>query len=265
MSAELGRLTEAEQWKERWEEAGSDFRDVRFNIHSPSFREKHRIFCEELSEARGSSVLEIGAYPGSYLWYFYSVFGCEPWGVEYVEALAAQASMGLAQAGVPAKIIAKDFFDLDPQMDAKIDGWDIAASFGFVEHFDDPIPVIRRHFDMVRKGGLVIVSIPNHAGICGSILKIVDREVWSQHNHMALADLIDAFNAVENNKVCFSGHIGHIGFWNTGLSIVLRRKWKGLYPVGRAPLWMIEQLGRYLVPNNRITSPEAMVIARKLS
>lgn len=255
------RLSTKTQWEERWKNGGKS--KLAFDPCQPLFRDTNRILQRLVPKSDKGKFLEVGAYPGKYLWYFYKYFGYEPWGVEYVESCASRAQDMLDSHKVPAKIIADDFFNINPG-DHSIDGgWDLVASFGFVEHFENPTIAVSKHLEVAKPGGLVVISVPNHAGWNGSIMRVVDKEKWSQHNCMALSDLVSAFDNAGNNKILFAGYVGHIGFWNVCVYENAKRKMGKWYPVLRAPLWIVEKIGRLIVPNNAKSSPEMILIARK--
>jgi len=109
-----------------------------------------------------------------------------------------------------------------------------------------------------------VISVPNHAGWNGKIMRYVDKDKWKQHNCMSLNDLVEAFNKAGNNKILFSGHAGHIGFWNAGVYPKLKDLMGKWYLLIRTPMWLIERLGQWTIPNNKITSPEILVVAKKL-
>jgi len=133
---EVTRLSKKDQWESRW--SGAIKNKLAFDPEQPLFRETHRILHKYLPQANHEKFLEVGAYPGKYLWYFYNYFGYEPWGVEYVESCAHQAKEMLDSEKVPAHIIVDDFFNLSAGQYIEGGGWDLVASFGFVEHFDEP-------------------------------------------------------------------------------------------------------------------------------
>jgi len=257
----LTRLSQKEQWESRW----SNVRKQRlaFDPKQPLFRETHKLLQNYLPCDSGRRFLEVGAYPGKYLWYFHRYYGYEPWGIEYVESCAEKAKELLRNENVPANIIAKDFFDFSHSDYGDEHGWDVVASFGFVEHFDQPEIAVSRHLEVARPDGYVVVSVPNHAGWNGNIMKVVDKNKWSQHNRMNLPDLVRAFEVTGGNQVLFAGHVGHLGFWNTCLYETAKSKLGALYPLVRAPLSIAEHLGSKIVPNNGLTSPELVVIAQK--
>jgi SAM-dependent methyltransferase len=185
------RLSKKEQWESRWSKVSKN--KLTFDPEQPMFREMHRILRRYLSQVFNGKFLEVGAYPGKYLWYFYKYHGYEPWGVEYVESCAHQAQEMLDSAKIPAHMIVEDFFNLRADKYIEGDGWDLVASFGFVEHFDEPEVAVSKHLEVACPGGLVIVSVPNHAGWNGKIMRYVDNDKWKQHNCMSLDDLILAF------------------------------------------------------------------------
>jgi len=255
------RLSNKTQWASRWNK--NTISELTLPINKPIFKERHQLFQRFLKSKEGESCLEVGAFPGTYLKYFFDFFGYQPWGVEYVESCAISAQENLNEAGVPAHVIAKDFFTLDVSDSPTGQGWDLTVSFGFVEHFEDSRDAVAKHIAMTRPGGSVVISIPNHSGINGAIMRLIDKEKWSQHNLMSLADLEDAVSRCGGVDVIFSGYVGHLGFWNAGLYSKLKNKLPKMYKFIRAPLWFVEWVGQWFIPNNRWTSPDAIVILRK--
>ena len=259
---EVTRLSNKSQWASHW--SGTCMGQLEFDPEQPRFREIHRVLQKYLLHTNSASFLEVGAYPGKYLWYFHKYFGYEPWGVEYVETCAQQAKDMLESENISAHMIVDDIFNLIAENHIESGGWDLVASFGFVEHFDEPEVAISKHLEVTLPGGLIVITVPNHAGWNGNILHFVDKENWKMHNCMSLDDMVAAFQKAGNNEIIFSGHVGHIGFWNTYLYSKAKEKMGKFYPLLRAPLWLIEELGQWVVPNNKISSPAIMVIARKL-
>ncbi len=257
------KLSTKQQWEER--RSKQDKARLSFNPWQPMFRERHKLFKKYIPRVEKGTMLEVGAYPGTYLRYFYEYFGYTPWGVEYVESSAKKAVSLLKAEGVPGVILNRDFFELKLSEAPTAEGWDLTVSFGFVEHFDDSKDAVEKHIAVTRPGGLVIISIPNHAGFQGWIMKKVDRNKWNQHNKMSLEDLEDAVQRAGDGEIVFSGYVGRIGFWAAGLYELVRTRYSNFYPLMRAPLWLIEKIGQWIVPNNRWTSPDAVVILRKIT
>jgi SAM-dependent methyltransferase len=255
------RLSKKEQWESRWKESNTEALAVAIN--RPMFRERHKLFKKLLAEVDGGACLEVGAYPGTYVKYFYEFFGFAPWGVEYVESCAVAAEEKLRRSGVPATILAKDFFETDLGDSPSGEGWDLTVSFGFVEHFEDPVEPIAKHIELTKPGGSIVISIPNHAKLNGRVLRFVDKEKWAQHNLMSLEDLKRAVDRAGGVDVLFSGYLGRFGFWNAGVYSKIKKDYPSIYALVRSPFWLAEWSGQWLIPNNRWTSPDAIVVLRK--
>jgi SAM-dependent methyltransferase len=109
----------------------------------------------------GDRLLEIGCAPGKWLIYFHKRFGCSVAGCEYSERGLGILKRNLEAASTPAQIYPGDFLKLALEPAS----YDAVVSLGFIEHFNDPIDIARRHADLLRPGGLLILEVPNFQGI----------------------------------------------------------------------------------------------------
>lgn len=53
--------------------------------------------------------------------------------------------------------------------------YDITFSVGLIEHFDDPFIPLKKHVDILKKDGIMLLVIPNLTGLQGKILK---SKIW---------------------------------------------------------------------------------------
>ena len=92
------------------------------------------------------------------------------------------------------------------------------ASFGFVEHFDDPAAVVDRQFGLVRGEGHVVVTMPNYARGQWLLHRLFDPAMLEGHNLrcMSRAFLVQA--AIRNHAtLLFADYVGgHFAFWDSG-------------------------------------------------
>lgn len=248
------------QWSERWS-SGKTNRSVIFNPYAPSFRDFHQLFQKFLPFDRNLSFVEVGCYPGRYLWYFNRYFGYQVAGIDYVEWCCQQTRTSLATAEISAQIICADLFKF-PSLPAN-NQWDVVASFGLVEHFNDTVNVLEKHLHLLKPGGYLVIGIPNHHGLNGHLLKWVDREKYATHNLMSYEALHDSLVKVENIEILAGGYFGHLGFWNTGIYAKFKHKSNIPYFLVRTPLWILEWAGRFL-PDSSLLSPNITIIARKV-
>jgi len=250
------RLASKESWEKRWQQ--QDLR-IEFDPKIAMFVDLHRIFNTYIPKGRNLRFIEIGAYPGQYLWYFHRFFSHQVYGLEYTNDAFLRMQKHPSLREINAKFINADFFEYQPN---PAELWDVVASFGFVEHFTDTREVVARHFEFVKPNGLVIIVIPNHAGLCGTIMKYVDIKKHKTHNLMSYDDLENSFNHCSPSEILFGGYLGHIGFWNTCLYETIKPKGKLIYFIVRAPLWLVEKAGKVL-KESRLFSPYSVIIARK--
>ncbi len=257
-TVKVGRLSSREHWSGRWDK--TTIRDLRFDPTRRNFVDLHRLFRRHIPTGPEFRFLEVGAYPGSYLWYFNKYFGMQVSGLEYVAECCDKAREYLNAAGLAASIIHADFFEYEVEREEE--AYDLVASFGFVEHFSDIRGVLSRKLGLVRPGGWMAVVVPNHTGIYGGVLKAVNREKYLTHNRMSLADLLGALQEIGDAEVVEAGYFGHFGFWNSGLYSAARGKGSIVYSMVRPPAWCLEALTSRL-PDSKTLSPYIAAVVRK--
>ncbi len=130
----------------------------------------------------GIKALEVGSAPGHYLVKLSKKFAVEPYGVEYSKTgTILNKRIFEANQLDPENIICSDFFADDFQN--KYAGFfDVVISRGFIEHFTDVDYVIDRHINLLKKGGLAFVTIPNYRGLNYMIQYALDRNILNIHN-----------------------------------------------------------------------------------
>ncbi len=111
-------------------------------------------FDRWLPRSNGEAV-EIGAWPGTHLAALTRSHGYRPVALDYQERVRALAGK-FSAVGLPsAETIQADFLTWETGR-----RFAVVMSFGFVEHFDDPPAVVRRHWDLVEPGGYMVVGVP---------------------------------------------------------------------------------------------------------
>jgi SAM-dependent methyltransferase len=162
-----------------------------------------------LREAGARSAVEIGSAPGQNLVELAKGLAVTPFGIEYTEEGARlNRQLFLRNSISPDNVHCEDFFS--PAIDALRGSFDVALSFGFVEHFDDPIIVIKRQIDLCRTGGYVVIVIPNLQGLYYWWNRFFNPHVIETHNIAMMKD--NAFfkmcESIGNLQVVFRGLVG---------------------------------------------------------
>lgn len=105
--------------------------------------------------------IEIGSAPGWQSLGLWKRFGIVPYGLEYTETgVQLQRALYRAQGLAEDLVLQGDFFD-DALRARWHEAFDLVASYGFIEHFSNPEDVLVKHLDLLRPGGLLVVTVPN--------------------------------------------------------------------------------------------------------
>lgn len=126
----------------------------------------------------GDRYLEIGCAPGKILAWVCAVLKAEAAGLDYSEPGIAKCRALFVALGLKINLYHEDFFNhhLPPAY------FDVVTSFGVIEHFDDACPVVERHLDLVKPGGVALIAVPNYGGIYGSLQRWCDAPNLELHN-----------------------------------------------------------------------------------
>lgn len=188
---------------------------------------------------------------------YFSELGYRVSGLEYVDDLAPQTEALLAEVDVTSKVFHGDFQAWAPQ-----NCWDLVASFGLIEHFEDTSDVLLHHARFCREGGHVLITFPLHCGIYGRVMKWASPERLAQHNRMSLSDAIRGLEQIEGVERVAATHLGRFGFGATRLHNKLDDWFPGSKLSLGVPLRIVERAGRRLLPNTKAFSPFAGLLFR---
>lgn len=152
----------------------------------------------------GAAVLEIGCAPGHTLAELCHRHNYEAHGVDYASDPGSVEAILRARGVRIGQIDRADFFSWSPGRT-----YDVVASFGFVEHFDNVADVVDRHFELVRPGGTVVVSFPNFAGGQKILHWLFDRENLRRHNTTCMnLPFLEAVAARNNAQIMLARYTG---------------------------------------------------------
>ncbi len=207
----------------------------------------------------GSRLLEIGAARSRWLPYFARNFGLRVTGLDYSQEGCDQARAILARAGQQGDVVCADLFNPPA---ALLGRFDLVASFGVVEHFQDTAGAIAACARLLAPGGRMITTVPNLTGAIGTLQRLLDPKVYGIHVPLGPRELRVAHERV-GLDVDRCGYLMPAN-WRvvvvppTGRGRRLARRALG----GATKLvWAADRLGAR-VPPNRLTSPYVACVAR---
>jgi 2-polyprenyl-3-methyl-5-hydroxy-6-metoxy-1,4-benzoquinol methylase len=150
---------------EHWVRETGEFRPFQVNGHP--FADVLERFLPVSSTL---SCVEVGAYPGGHLCYLAKRFLYRPTAIEFREDAGNIVTLFEFNGLAAPEIINNDFFAVTDRQ------FDVVASFGFVEHFTNLTEVIRRHVELMRPGGYLVLSVPHFWGYQGLVRRILLTE-----------------------------------------------------------------------------------------
>jgi SAM-dependent methyltransferase len=223
------------------------------------------IFPKYLPKETSLKIIEIGCAPGKYLINFKNKFGYEPYGIEYSTEGVNVTKQNIANAGAnPDNIIEADFFDDNFQKDYQ-ESFDLVFSRGFIEHFNDVSCVISKHLTLVKKGGYVIISIPNISGLNKVFAKFLNYDSFLIHNTSIMN--LKVFAELFPKNEIESLYCDYVGLFSFGL-FNTNKKWK--YYLHRILLILQRTFDFFLrlflkdnILKNQFSSPYLLFIGKK--
>jgi SAM-dependent methyltransferase len=179
-------LTNSEFWDEEWLRIK---RPHRLNTRGYMHYCHDRLCKTKLGPGR-KKFLEVGCATGRYMIYFAEQFGYRVYGVELSKIGCDIARRNLKLTGIRGTVIQADFLNCP----LREESYDIVFSAGFIEHFDDPMPILSRMVTLLKPGGVLLAIIPNFAGSFGVIRRLTDPEIYAAHNPLTVEDLATAYS-----------------------------------------------------------------------
>lgn len=196
----LNTLADQPFWDVLYTKAG----DLRYDVSKILFKD---LFKEYILP--GSECFEVGCFPGKYLIYLSKEFGCKVSGIDFT----SQSPMILPFMGrydvKPEHLYNQDFMTFKPERT-----YDFVFSLGFVEHFKDFGLVIKKHLDLVRPGGTLLLTCPNFRGIQWLLHYLFDRQNLTIHNiHAMDLNAWESLLRINDMKIIRHQPYGTFKFW----------------------------------------------------
>jgi hypothetical protein len=144
-----------------WNAAYGHFRRGPRTEFGPGEKRAVQHLTKRLRLGAGVSVIELGGGGGSFLLPF-ARLGCSCFSLDFSDAGLNAARRLFSQEGHALETISGDLMNPDPQL---LGRFDVVVSYGLCEHFQgqDRTAVIRAHAQLMKAGGVSLISVPNRA------------------------------------------------------------------------------------------------------
>lgn len=254
----MGKLEKLnkEAWEDIWD--GSSFKKY-YGIEKYLAIHKRidRLFKKFLVKG-DSKILEIGCARAKQLIYFAKEFGYEIFGVDYSEDGVAVGKANLEIAGVQGILLCEDIF----KTSLEDESFDVVYSIGLVEHFNNLDEIIDAHLRLLKRGGILIITVPNFRGSLYLFLSNITgmkRFILATHNLDAMDKKV--VGGILHNRGLELLTLDYFGPIDVTLALGIIKSKLVLYLT-----LLINQVVGYLtffMPSSKYFSPYLVVIAKK--
>lgn len=173
------------------------------------------LYKKYLPNEEGLKVIEIGSAPGNYLVKLNRSFGYIPYGIEYSPKGAELNREVFRENNLdPGNVINADFFSEDFQRQYN-EYFDIVVSRGFIEHFTDVKSVVDKHINLLKKGGLLMITIPNLRWMNFILGWFFNRKFLKMHNLEIMKK--DVFSRLFDENELSTKYCDYFGTFHFGL------------------------------------------------
>ena len=244
-------------WERAWE--GSPLAKYhRIEKHLAINKKLDSLFQRFLGKGH-KRVLEIGCARAKQLIYFAQEFGYEVWGIDYSEKGAELAKENLRLAGVEGTILCQDIF----QTSFEDESFDIVYSMGLIEHFENPAEIVDIHIKLLKKGGTLIITLPNYKDSLSFTLNKItgkEKELLATHN-LSLMDkkVLSELLRGKGVEILMLDYFGPIDLTEAFSSIKVKPVLYLAHLVNQ-----IVGYATFFMPSSRYFSPYLVLIARKV-
>lgn len=211
------------------------------------------IFKKYLPTSPKLQCIEIGAIPGNFLVYFHKQFKYKITGIDFADNSHIFHET-MKKNGIKEYTFIKDDF-LNHKFSTR---YDVVASFGFIEHFDNTREILSKHVDLVEPGGYLILTLPNFRFLQYFYHSYFDKPNLEIHNldAMRFGYMKRLLRRLRMKKI-YAGYYGNLSVWRQETELELKK------------LRQINHLHRFVVkygdrfPTTRIYSPYIVFIYKK--
>src|SRR5262245_50628330 len=197
--------TSIAHWNSTWQQSSSFRHRTGLNV---AVSDRRRILAADVS--RGMRYLEIGCAPGIMLAYVARGLGADVFGLDYSVVGIDQTRALFQRLGLHAVLRCEDVFSHTFPKNY----FDVVHSAGLIEHFEDAHELVRIHVELLKPGGVALISIHHFGGIYGRIARKTDPENFAIHNtrimntvslrELAPPDLCDSVTARPFGRISLS-------------------------------------------------------------
>jgi SAM-dependent methyltransferase len=199
-------LTEKQYWENYWRAAKSGALEIIRSPRGLSINAILDVFDKYLPVNDNFHALEIGGAPGQYLIYMARNFKYHIHSLDYSKVGNEKTLQNLKLAKIDVNVYERNLFSRN--FSNGLPQFDIVYSLGFIEHFENLTEVVKKHLDLLKPGGILVLGVPNLGGIYKLFLERTAPQHLEIHNLNSMKiENWDKFERELNLAAIFKGYI----------------------------------------------------------
>ncbi|MDD3774128.1 MAG: methyltransferase domain-containing protein [Patescibacteria group bacterium] len=149
------KLSTKKHWENNWSQIRLPAKSIKCYSNKLAYKKIVKIFKKY--NFRPKTFLEIGGCPGRWADFFNTNFQSICDVIDYEKKGCALTKKNFKLLKIKGKIYNQDIFNNTLSKEY----YDVVLSAGLVEHFDHLEPIFDKHWELLKKGGFLIISVPN--------------------------------------------------------------------------------------------------------
>lgn len=195
----MKQLTSKQYWNQVWEQS----RDTK-KKKPPAPLHYEKIvsdFFHRFLPTGKLDFIEFGCAPGRFMEYFAREFSYHVNGIDNSDEGISQTKKLFSDKGDDCEILCQDILNHTFSKQ-----YDVVFSAGLIEHFFPPTPMILKHLEASKKGGYIVIGVPNlKKSLYYYLQKFMDREILDHH---VLLDRRDVEAACAGYEIITCQYVG---------------------------------------------------------
>lgn len=218
-----------EEWDKLWLRSEASQKLVQKELKSSRFKLIRSILEGKFGSLSRLEVIEVGSGMGRGALAL-AISGARPTLLDYSEIALEKAARLFQLCGLKPRLVNCDVLQAGRQITEK---FDVCLSFGLAEHFsgEERWRVIAAHLNLIKKDGLVIISVPNRFCLPYLVVKWIKK--W-QETPFTRGELKDIAQKIGARDISVCG-CNFIAFINDSIAGLLGMVVKKLKPVVLLP------------------------------